>query len=196
VRRRLRMSARLLRRCTLTAVLALPCAAPGFAQQMSVHTERHGEEFRIKAMATIAVDTASAWSVLTDYARFAQFIPGVLESRVVSREGAKVVVEQRGEANWLFLSFPMQVRLAVEEFPFERIESSLISGNFKSMQGVYNLLTAGDRLQLHYEGSFTPDFSLPPLIGTLMVRSMVEARFKAMVKEIEKTRPPVTPAAQ
>jgi len=37
-------------------------------------------------------------------------------------------------------------------------------------------------------GTLTPDFGIPPLIGTLVVRSMVERRFSAMVREIEKTQ--------
>jgi hypothetical protein len=39
-------------------------------------------------------------------------------------------------------------------------------------------------LLLHYTGSLTPDFSIPPLIGTILVRNTVEKRFGAMVDEI------------
>jgi len=39
---------------------------------------------------------------------------------------------------------------------------------------------------LRYTGELEPDFGLPPIIGTLAVRSMVEEQFGAMVAEIER----------
>jgi ribosome-associated toxin RatA of RatAB toxin-antitoxin module len=160
----------------------------GETAQINVQTARHGNSFEIDATAEIDAGVAQAWKVLTDYDRLAEFIPGVQESRVVSREGRKVVVDQRGEARLLFFVFPMQVRLAIEEFPYDRIVSKAIGGNFKELHGIYHLLAHPGGLSLRYEGSFTPDFSVPPLIGTLLMRNTVEKRFAAMVHEIEKTR--------
>ena len=163
-------------------------SATGQAAEISVHTTRHGERFEIEATAEIDADVAPAWKVLTDYDRLADFIPGMRESRVVSRYGLNVVVDQRGDASMLFFRFPMSVRLAIEEFPFDRIVSSAISGNFKELHGVYHLRAHAAGVRLSYEGTFTPDFAVPPLIGTLLVRSTVERRFAAMAHEIEKTR--------
>jgi ribosome-associated toxin RatA of RatAB toxin-antitoxin module len=160
----------------------------GHAGQINVQATRDGDSFAVEATAEIEADIADAWKVLTDYDRLADFIPGMLESRVVSRNGSSVVVDQRGETSFLFLTYPMRVRLDIEEQPFERIVSTAISGNFKDLSGVYLLQPQGTGLSLRYEGKFTPDFSYPPLLGTLIVRSTVEKRFGAMVREIEKTR--------
>ncbi len=167
-------------------LLALP--AMGQAADINVHATRHGDSFEVDATAEIEADVADAWKVLTDYDRLGEFIPGMQESRVVSRDGSNIVVDQRGEAGWLFLSFPMRVRLAIEEWPYERIVSNAIAGNFKELRGVYYLEPRGAKLQLRYEGKFTPDFGFPPLLGTLIVRTTAEKRFSAMVHEIEKTR--------
>jgi ribosome-associated toxin RatA of RatAB toxin-antitoxin module len=167
-------------------LLVLPAGAQ--AAEISVQTTRHGDSFEIEATAEIEVDVADAWKVLTDYDRLADFIPGMQESRVVSRDGFNVVVDQRGEASLLFLTFPMRVRLAIEERPYERIVSTAIAGNFKELHGVYHLQPRGAKLQLRYEGKFTPDFVFPPLLGTLIVRTTAERRFSAMVHEIEKAR--------
>jgi ribosome-associated toxin RatA of RatAB toxin-antitoxin module len=167
-------------------VLFLP--ATGEAAKISVHATRNGDRFKVDASAEIEADLADAWKVLTDYDRLAEFIPGMLESRVVSRDGSSVLVDQRGETTLLFLTFPMRVRLAIEETPFERIVSTAVSGNFKDLTGVYLLQVRDAGLTLRYEGKFTPDFSFPPLLGTLIVRNTVEKRFSAMVREIEKTR--------
>ncbi len=167
-------------------VLILP--ATGEAAEISVHATRNGESFEVDASAEIEANLADAWKVLTDYDRLAEFIPGMLESRVVSRDGSSVLVDQRGETTLLFLTFPMRVRLAIEEKPFERIVSTAVSGNFKDLTGVYLLQVRDAGVTLRYEGKFTPDFGFPPLLGTLIVRNSVEKRFSAMVREIEKTR--------
>lgn len=167
-------------------LLVLPATVQ--AAEISVHATRHGDSFEVDASAEINADVKDAWKVLTDYGRLAEFIPGMQESRVVSRDGSSVVVDQRGEASFLFLTFPMRVRLAIEERPYERIVSTAIAGNLKELHGVYHLEPRGARLQLRYEGNFTPDFGFPPLLGTLIVRTTVERRFSAMVREIENTR--------
>lgn len=169
-------------------LLLLVLPATGQAAEISVQTTRHGDSFEVEATAEIEADVADAWKVLTDYGRLAEFIPGMQESRVVSRDGFNVVVDQRGEASLLFLTFPVRVRLAIEERPYERIVSTAIAGNFKELHGAYHLEPRGAGLRLRYEGKFTPDFGFPPLLGTLIVRTTVERRFSAMVHEIEKTR--------
>ena len=167
-------------------LLVLPATVQ--AAEISVHATRHGDSFEVDASAEINADVKDAWKVLTDYGRLAEFIPGMQESRVVSRDGSSVVVDQGGEASFLFLTFPMRVRLAIEERPYERIVSTAIAGNLKELHGVYHLEPRGAKLQLRYEGNFTPDFGFPPLLGTLIVRTTVERRFSAMVREIENTR--------
>jgi ribosome-associated toxin RatA of RatAB toxin-antitoxin module len=169
-------------------LLLLVLPATGHAAEISVQTTRHDDSFEVEATAEIEADVADAWKVLTDYDRLAEFIPGMRESRVVSRDGSNVVVDQRGEASLLFFTFPMRVRLAIEEYPYDRIVSNAIFGNLKEMHGVYHLEARDARLRLRYEGKFTPDFGVPPLIGTLLVRGTVERQFSAMVREIEKTR--------
>jgi hypothetical protein len=45
---------------------------------------------------------------------------------------------------------------------------------------------------LRYEGEMEPSFELPPVIGLVAVRSMVEQQFTAMVAEIERRAAPGT----
>lgn len=178
--------------------LALAISAWSQAADISVHATRHGDSFEVEAGAEFEADLDQAWEVLTDYDRLAEFIPGMQASRVVSRSGGNVVVDQRGEARLLFFSFPIQVRLAIEEHPHERIVSHVIEGNFKEMHGTYDLQVRGQRVMLRYSGWMTPDFAIPPLIGTLLVRTTVEKRFGAMVDEILRRqhlrRQPASPA--
>src|SRR3989442_642333 len=56
-----------------------------------------------------------------DYDNLAQFIPDMKSSRVVSRSGDRVVVEQKGEIGFFFYRQPVDVTLEVLERPQRRI---------------------------------------------------------------------------
>jgi len=168
-------------------VLCLPginTVAPG--AEVTVDATRHGDVLQVEASAEFEGSLARTWQVLTDYGRFAEFVPDLQVSRVISREGSNAVVEQKGEARLLFFSYPVDVRLAVTEFPHERIVSQAIAGNFREMRCTYTLEMREGRVLLRYSGRLVPDFYVPPLIGTLVLRSHVESTFRALVEEIER----------
>ena len=169
--------------------LALLVVSPGLiyaADDLAVHVERNGRSFAVQAGATVAAPLSLVWEVLTDYDNLARFIPGIAESVVQQRATNRLLVEQRGEARFLVFSYPIQVRLEVLESPRERIVSRAVAGNLKRMSGRYDLKAENGGIRLRYTGELEPDFRLPPIIGTLAVRNMVEEQFAAMVAEIER----------
>ncbi|MGH8640655.1 MAG: SRPBCC family protein [Burkholderiales bacterium] len=172
-------------------MLFLCASAAVAAADVTVQATRDGEAVEVKAVAELAVGPARAWEVLTDYNRLSQFVPDLHESRVVSREGAKAVVEQKGVARFLFFTYPIEVRLAVTEYPHQRIESRAVAGNFRELRGVYTLEAREGGVRLRYQGRLVPDFELP-LFHTYVLKSNVEATFRAMVEEIERGQKPVT----
>lgn len=158
--------------------------APARAAEIAVHTTRSGDTLHVEASAEFEGTIARTWQVLTDYSRLAEFVPDLQVSRVISRDGNQVQVEQKGEARLLFLSFPIDVRLAITEHPSVRVVSRAVAGNFREMQGTYMLEAAQGRVLLRYTGRMTPDFYVPPLIGVLVLRRHVETTFGALVDEI------------
>jgi ribosome-associated toxin RatA of RatAB toxin-antitoxin module len=170
----------------LALLLFLPAGVS--AAKIQVEVTRHEDTFEVRAEAEIDADVVAAWSVLTDYERLPQFIPGMQESTVVSRTGSRVIVDQRGETSLLFLTFPMHARLEIDEHPYDHVVSNAVGGNFKDLSGEYRLKDLDTGMRLHFRATFTPDFSFPPLLGTLIVRNAAQKRFTAMVREIEKTR--------
>jgi ribosome-associated toxin RatA of RatAB toxin-antitoxin module len=166
--------------------LLLALLAPAQAAEITVDATRSGETFRVEASAEFEGSLARAWQVLTDYGRFAEFVPDLQVSRILSRERNNVLVEQKGAARLLFWSYPMDVRLAVTEHPYERVESRSVSGNFREMQNAYTLETRSGQVHLRYSGRMVPDFYVPPLIGTFALRRSVESTFRALVHEMER----------
>jgi carbon monoxide dehydrogenase subunit G len=168
------------------ALLACQAVAAAGADDMQVMVQRHGPSFRVQAAATVAATLDTVWQVLTDYDHLPEFIPGLTSSVTRLRSGHRALVEQTGEARFLFFSFPIEVRLDVSESPGESISSRGVGGNLKRMSGRYDMERSGDNILVRYRGELEPDFALPRFIGSLAVRSMVEEQFTAMVAEIER----------
>jgi hypothetical protein len=175
------MRAVVLRMLVLLALLTVEQAP---AAEVAVHASRHDGALYVDASAEVEADLLQTWRVLTDYDHLSGFIPGMHVSRVLTREGSRVILEQKGEARLLFLAYPIEVRLAVVEFPHERIVARAVAGNFREMVGTYFVGMSGSRVILRYEGRMVPDFLVPPLIGTLVLQHNVQTQFAALVDEI------------
>ena len=180
------------------ALLAAAYAAPGSAaDDVSIEAERRGDSVEVRAHALIAAPVALVWQVLTDYEHLPSFIPGLAKSVVRERQGNQLMIEQTGEARFLVFSFPIEVRYEVIESPPEWISSRAVGGNLRRMNGRYELQPAPARtgrpasgVILRYQGEIQPNFELPPVIGLVALRSMVEQQFTAMVAEIERRAAP------
>src|SRR6185312_16608774 len=117
----------------LTLAIASATAAPTGAPSIDVHVERSGDTVVIACSASLQADAATAWSVLTDYARYRNFIPGVQSSRVVARRGTSVVVEQSDELAWWIWRVPVRVRFEIDESPPARLHSHAQASSWPSL---------------------------------------------------------------
>jgi hypothetical protein len=167
-------------------LLALFLAASAPAADIEVDVRRSGDVFTVQARAEFEGAIGPAWAALTDYGRYADFIPELTQSRIVSRKGREVEVEQEGEARVLFLRYPLNARLAVTEQPYERVASRALSGSFREMRNTYELEGREGRVLLRYAGRLVPGFYVPPVVGTLALRHSVESMFVALVEEMER----------
>ncbi len=166
------------------AAALLLCVGAAQAADIQVEAEHTDGRFVVRALAKIDVALETAWQVITDYGNLSLFIPDMIESRVLSREGNRAVVAQKGRARFLFFSRAIEVMLEVEEFPVERVVSRATSGDFREMDGAYTLQRNDAGLELRYEGHIVPNFFAPPFGATSAVRRLIEGQFRAMVEEI------------
>ena len=168
----------------LAAALSVSC--PAQAQDLSIRTARDGEFITISASAVMRVDPHIAWAVLSDYDHLAGFIPDMKSSRVLSRHGNVVRVEQTGDVGFLFFKEPVNVILEVHEEPPGRITARGVEGNIKALETRYDLNSSDAGVRLDYAGRFVPYFVVPLLIGMPIVNNLIERRFRAMVNEIQR----------
>jgi ribosome-associated toxin RatA of RatAB toxin-antitoxin module len=163
-------------------------SAGGAAEDVIVEAQRRGERVSVRASAVLFAPPHIVWQVLTDYERLPGFIPGIARSVVRVREGNRLVLEQAGEARFFIFSFPIEVRLEVQETPQHAVSSRTLGGNLRRMDGRYDLAADAARgtVTLRYTGEIEPEFSLPPLIGLAAMRHMAEEQFTSLVAEIER----------
>ncbi len=145
---------------------------------------REGESIQTVAHVDLPVAKDVVWAVLTDYERYPRFISSMRESRIVLRSPEGVVVEQKGSFSFLFFSQDIEARILVSAFPPNIIESQVLEGDFKIMNGRYDLRQVGNNVRLSFSGRLIPKFSLPPVIGMSIVRSILLRNFNEMVTEI------------
>jgi len=177
-----------MRALTLAVALCLvsPSARVLAGGEISVEATRRDDALEVVCRAALDAPPALIWQTLTDYGHLADFIPGMRSSKVVSHNGAVTVVEQTGEARFLFFAYPIDVTVASTERPPYLIEARLLKGNLKRMDGAYRIAPhAGGGALLSWTGTVEAE-SMPPLIGELLMRSIIEDQFRGMVQEIER----------
>lgn len=169
-------------------LLALASAGAHGAAEVRVDATRKGEFIEVRAYAAIDATLSVIWTTLTDYERLPEFIPGIRRSKVLSRRGGTVVVEQSGEARFLVFTFPIDVTLEAHEKPPSSIQVRALAGNLRHFEGGYAVQPdpSGHGMALRWEGTIIPDVSLPPLIGEVVMRMRIEDQFTGMVREIER----------
>ena len=173
-------------RAGVLLITAYVGAAQAAAGDIHVETARDGEFVTVAAFAELPPNPRVAWEVLSDYDHLAQFIPDIDSSRVVSRDGDRLVVEQKGAIGFFFYRQPVEVTFSVLEEPMRRISARAVGGNIRELETRYELEDHGTGLRLTYTGRFIPSFTVPPLIGMPVIRRVLERRFRAMVEEIER----------
>jgi hypothetical protein len=167
----------------ISAVLACT-AAP--AAPVTVEAVRHGEAIDIRASAQLQADGTTAWRVLTDYARYVDFIPHLRSCQVTARRGAVVTVQQEGEAALWWFKLPVRITYEITEQPPSRLQSHAIAGNLRSLDSVITLTPDGTGLRLDYSGRVVPGFALPGAMEQAAVERNIGQQFQALADEIER----------
>lgn len=118
-------------------MLGLLASAPVSAEAV-VHIQANMGIIRIDAEIDTGVDQKTAWTVLTDYNRWAEFIPDLLVCRVISQPGEPIRLEQRGRIPQL-PNLPLVMITEVEETPRQSLRFQRIAGNIKTLVGEWRI---------------------------------------------------------
>jgi len=172
-----------LRRFASIAALALGLFAsmPANAEAV-VQIQANMGIIRIDADIDTGVDRKTAWNVLPDYNRWAEFIPDLLICRVISQPGEPIRLEQRGRIPQL-PNFPLVMITEVAETPMESLRFQRIAGNIKTLSGEWQI-KGKKRVQLNYQAIVEPGFPLPPNLTIEIFRNDAKVRLEALAEEM------------
>lgn len=159
-------------------------AADELPHQTTVTIVRNGGVFEIEAQSRIAANRETAWSVLTDYEGYALFVPGMTSSRRISAEPLRI--EQHGKFGILFLVKHIYSTLDVHEDPPSAIRFNAVDGNMRRLETDVSIVQDGDTILLIYRSTIEPDFWVPPLIGSSILRAGIRRKLISVSDEIER----------
>ena len=181
---------------TATLFLSLLLLAlPGFPARgaeepgVAVTVLHEGDTLTVDALMHVPVAPQEVWAVLADFEHFADFVPNMQVSRIVSKPGEPLRIEQKGKSRYGLLSFSYESLREVELLPYETIKSRAIKGNMKKMETLTRLSAEGDGTRISYHNEVVPEFWLPPLIGPEFIRHEVAEQFRAFIREMLRRNP-------
>lgn len=165
------------------ALCLLGFSAQALAER-DVRIERDADTIRIDARLRVEVHHHIAWQVLTDYDNLARFVPGLSSSRIVSEQGAPMLLKQTGHSGLLWLTVPVEVVVRIDEIPLEAIRFFAVSGTLKRKSGEWRIEAQDEATLLIYRASIVPGFWVPPLIGTAMMAQDVGSKLVGVANEM------------
>ncbi|QGZ40539.1 ribosome-associated toxin RatA of RatAB toxin-antitoxin module [Pseudoduganella flava] len=185
----------------LLLLLLIGCTAPAlvYAQgqrtdtpKLHVTVKRITQDalhmYEIDASGTVQAPLPVVWRILTSYDRMEEFVPDLVSCRVLSRNGNEVIIEQFGNARFLFMSRSIHLIVRATEQPMSSIDIDLISGDMKHYESRWELVpvpeTGGTRVL--YTGRMMPSFYVPGILGTNIIRGDVERMLTAVLTRLDK----------
>ncbi|HYB49466.1 MAG TPA: SRPBCC family protein [Burkholderiaceae bacterium] len=143
--------------------------------------------YQTHAPALVHATHETIWEILTDYGNFAQFIPGLNASRVLSRGAARCTVEQRWRATPLLIPFLVDITVLSIERPLSNLDVHLVRGDLKSLEGGYSIQEGPDgQTSILRDGRVENATLLPDLISTALVRRQAQLQFVGIIREIQR----------
>jgi ribosome-associated toxin RatA of RatAB toxin-antitoxin module len=170
----------------VAVALALAPAPDTRAATISFDAERSAGVLEIRASAVLKADPSTAWCALTDYSRYTEFIPDLRTSRVLSRRGATVTVEETGDATLGLLRMPLDVTFEITEHAPDSMSSRAVAGSLRALDSRYALTPTFDGVRLDYNGRVDPGFDLLAPIEYVAAERNIQRQFQALADEIER----------
>ncbi|NVM76729.1 ribosome-associated toxin RatA of RatAB toxin-antitoxin module [Duganella sp. SG902] len=148
--------------------------------------------YEVDATGTVAAPLPKVWRILTGYERMAEFVPDMESCKVLSRNGNEVIIEQFGVARFLFMTRTIHLIVRATEQPMSSIDISLISGDMKHYEAHWELIpvpeTGGTKIV--YKGRMAPNFYVPGLLGSKMIRGDIERMMSAVLARLDRKDAP------
>jgi len=164
--------------------MAAAHAEPQQDEGIAVKVQVIGENVIVDLSLVVPATRQQAWAALTDFDHMTGFISNLKESRVLSSSADTMKVFQRGSAKYGPIGFPFESTREMQLTPFDRIQSHMLSGNMRKMEGTTQLVDEGAQTRIIYHTDSIPGVWIPPLVGKVFIEHEVREQFREMRDEI------------
>lgn len=146
-----------------------------------VQVLRDGDGFLIRATVPVPVTRCEAYRFITDYEN-ATAIPGILESRILSRHDNKVQVHRLVRESILFV--PIRLRSVIEytEMADRGVAFEQLQGDALQYSGSWMIESSAQTVEFRYSARFVPNSAIPMFV----IQYFIGNRMKQQFLEIEK----------
>lgn len=135
----------------------------------------------------IASHPNKVWAVLTDYDNLKNFIPRMIESKLLKDNGDEKTIFQAGRTGLFFLKKTSRIKSKVKEEYFNHIYFEKISGDFKVYKGEW-ILEYSQEAQgtfLTFKSEVKPDFFAPLFITRHIQKRDIPIILEAIKQRVE-----------
>jgi hypothetical protein len=148
---------------------------------LKVAVTRAGDRFQVNASYEVPITVCDAFAFITDYDG-AKSLPGIVDSKVLSRAGNKVKVARLLEERILFIPFEVRSELEYIEFPNKALFFEQISGDTKYYKGSWRLLPEKDATTFKYDAQVEPNSLVPSAVIELFIKNILRRQFESMAE--------------
>lgn len=168
---------------------------PGALAQTSISVKQSGSQLTVEGWLDTQASRKVAWSVLTDYPHFPEFVPGIRSNRVLESDGPRKTIAQSGEINAGVFRLQYEGTMKITESPDDGLDIRFTTGPFKGVHGEWRMETSEKNpgLRLVYrmnmdmmQSPFPPP--LAPGIAEQQVRTWVDVFGREMDKRMERRK--------
>ncbi|NTW69793.1 MAG: cyclase [Chlorobiaceae bacterium] len=135
----------------------------------------------------IAAPPETVWAVITDYDNHKNFVPGVLDSGIISDNGSEKVMFEKGKSGLFIFNKTVNVKMRVWGEKPKRLNFEQITGNFKVYHGEWLLVVSppDKGTFLTYRAEVKPDFFAPGFAVRNVQKKECPLMLSAMKKRAE-----------
>lgn len=171
--------------CLQLLLIPLACfaASDGVPFDLKVFVGRSGSGFQVQATYVAPVNECQAYAFLTDY-EGAKHIPGIRDSKVLSRTGNKVQVERVAEERVLFYPILLHSILEFSEVSDKRQEFIQIEGDAKSYKGSWTIEPDKNGTRFTHHATFELETSIPFFLIRFFMENSATKRFEMMADRV------------
>jgi ribosome-associated toxin RatA of RatAB toxin-antitoxin module len=141
--------------------------------------------YRARGAFVVAASHEAAWEAITDYEGIPRLAPSMKSSRVLRRDGHKVLVEQEAVASAFFFTKQLRMLLEIAESPPRKLVfRDVARRDFARYEGFWTIDETPDGLRVSYGLDVERGFPAPDFLARPFLRTQGESLMRAMRDDI------------